>query len=425
MPNKTITFGVDLLPLRDKDNANGGFNLGSETLQWNIYGNITGSAGSVALTNVTGAGDLTAIEALTGTGFLKRTGDNTWSLTSAVTSITIQTSSPLTGGSNTATTSTGSYTIGFSNQSPNKVLAGPATGTSNGAPTFRSLTTDDIPDLSNIYLTSSNIGTSGGAAAYNHTHSVDISETGSLPFSLSANTTYTLTAAGGTFVFKTPPNASYTLPAASDEALGGIKTGYQAASGTKNYAVLLTENDNQAYVSVPWVEYSSLSAADNGTAVSLVTTGEKYIWNSKANGSHNHSYVSNITWDDTNKVLQQSVDGATATNVVSIAAGNNITISSSSKVVSINAKIQKANFKIPATASGSNTSTLNLNSNAGTGNDTTSIDTGEVIQIIVTSGMEQLQSPITWEKTTENDSSFITLKAKTGGYVEGYILYTK
>ena len=35
--------------------------------------------------------------------------------------------------------------------------------------------------------------------------------------------------------------------------------------------------------------YSSKSAASGGTDVSLVTTGEKYTWNSKANGTHNHT----------------------------------------------------------------------------------------------------------------------------------------
>ena len=35
--------------------------------------------------------------------------------------------------------------------------------------------------------------------------------------------------------------------------------------------------------------YSNLAAANGGTAVSLVTTGEKYTWNSKAAGNHSHS----------------------------------------------------------------------------------------------------------------------------------------
>ena len=67
--------------------------------------------------------------------------------TTGVTSITIQTSSPLSGGSATATTGTGSYTIGFTNQNKNLVLAGPSTG-SAAAPTFRALVEDDIPTIS-------------------------------------------------------------------------------------------------------------------------------------------------------------------------------------------------------------------------------------------------------------------------------------
>ena len=67
--------------------------------------------------------------------------------TTGVTSITIQTSSPLSGGSATATTGTGSYTIGFANQNKNLILAGPSTG-SAAAPTFRALVEDDIPTIS-------------------------------------------------------------------------------------------------------------------------------------------------------------------------------------------------------------------------------------------------------------------------------------
>lgn len=44
MPNDTMNFGVDLLPLRDKEDNNGGFNLGSSTKKWNIFGDITGNA---------------------------------------------------------------------------------------------------------------------------------------------------------------------------------------------------------------------------------------------------------------------------------------------------------------------------------------------------------------------------------------------
>ena len=91
------------------------------------------------------------------TKFLRE--DATWK--TAVTSIKIETSSPLTGGSATATTTTGTYTIGFSNQAHNTVLAGPsATNAANGAPTFRSLVIADLP-----------VGTtSNDVAAGDHNH---------------------------------------------------------------------------------------------------------------------------------------------------------------------------------------------------------------------------------------------------------------
>ena len=48
----------------------------------------------------------------------------------------------------------------------------------------------------------------------------------------------------------------------------------------RTYAVQLN-NNNQAMVNVPWVEYESLIEDQWGTDESLVTTGEKYIWNHK------------------------------------------------------------------------------------------------------------------------------------------------
>lgn len=135
---------------------------GKITVPGGVVADVTGNASTatnVALSGVTDAENLQAIEALTGTsGFLKKTDENTWSLdtssyvtSSGVTSITIKTSSPLTGGSDTATTSTGTYTIGFSNQNANTILAGPSSG-SAAAPTFRALTAADIPSLSYLPL---------------------------------------------------------------------------------------------------------------------------------------------------------------------------------------------------------------------------------------------------------------------------------
>ena len=75
---------------------------------WKVPGYTT----SLALTAITGTDDLRAIEALTGTGFLKRTANNTWSLTTAVTSVTLTSGAGITvSSSGTAITDTGSRTI--------------------------------------------------------------------------------------------------------------------------------------------------------------------------------------------------------------------------------------------------------------------------------------------------------------------------
>ena len=52
--------------------------------------------------------------------------------------------------------------------------------------------------------------------------------------------------------------------------------------------------------------YSSLAAASGGTNVSLVTTGEKYIWNSAATELSNLVKLPTVTSSDNNKVLQVS-----------------------------------------------------------------------------------------------------------------------
>ena len=85
----------------------------------------------------------------------------------------------------------------------------------------------------------------------------------------------------GEMKFLTIGDNTYSIPAisaATSSNLGGIKIGYSTSN--KNYAVQL-DNNNKAFVNVPWTDttYSSLAAASGGTTVSLVTTGEKYIWN--------------------------------------------------------------------------------------------------------------------------------------------------
>lgn len=82
--------------------------------------------------------------------------------------------------------------------------------------------------------------TSTTVAAGNHTHDVGFEPAGSDPFTLSANTTYTLSAGGSTCVFKTP--ADTNTATAADNILDGSNSGtqityapYAAATATSTW----------------------------------------------------------------------------------------------------------------------------------------------------------------------------------------------
>ena len=64
---------------------------------------------------------------------------------------------------------------------------------------------------------------------------------------------------------------------------GGIQIKGSGATSVSALNGIITINSTDTNTT-----YSSKTAAEDGTDVSLVTTGEKYTWNSKANGVHNH-----------------------------------------------------------------------------------------------------------------------------------------
>ena len=104
---------------------------------------------------------LTVSKALTQKG----TWANFTANTGTVTSVIIKTTAPLTGGSSTATTTSGEYTIALANQNANLVLAGPESGAA-AAPAFRSLVAADLPTATTAALgivkVGSNINVSSG-----------------------------------------------------------------------------------------------------------------------------------------------------------------------------------------------------------------------------------------------------------------------
>ena len=98
----------------------------------------------------------------------------------------------------------------------------------------------------------------------------------------------------------------------------------------KIYPVAL---DAQGYlaVSVPWITYANKAAAEDGNEVSLVTTGDKYIWNNKVGtvtlcaGAEND--ITNATTTTGNTYLNLIVDGNHQAGV-KLEPGLNISITS-------------------------------------------------------------------------------------------------
>lgn len=107
-----------------------------------------------------------------------------------VTSVQVQASSPLSSSVNTAQTSTLNTTISFATQAHNTVLAGPAgTSAANAAPTFRSLTADDIPTLSASKVGLGNVSNAAQItkATFTEGYQIMYSTAASTPAVLTAN----------------------------------------------------------------------------------------------------------------------------------------------------------------------------------------------------------------------------------------------
>lgn len=71
-------------------------------------------------------------------------------------------------------------------------------------------------------------------------------------------------------LIKESTKSDYELPLASDNTRGGIKSGYQ--QNGKNYPVQINDQE-QAYVSVPWTDNNTTYAAATASVLGLVKKG--------------------------------------------------------------------------------------------------------------------------------------------------------
>lgn len=113
---------------------------------------------------------------------------------------------------------------------------------------------------------------------------------------------------GTAYSWKTPQE--FNLKAATDSALGGIKTGYSDTD--KNYAVKLDE-DSKAYVTVDWTDTDTKTSVAYGTGTNDKES-EKWITYTQGNTKHNvvQVYEGHVT--NSNDGLASAKCVATAVN---------------------------------------------------------------------------------------------------------------
>ena len=146
----------------------------SQALSWVTLANSDVGLGNVEnKSSATIRGELTSSNVTTALGFTPYNATNPDGYTTntgTVTSVQVQATSPLASSTNTAQTSTLNTTISLSNCTPNYVLAGPSSGTTAAAPSYRALVAADIPNHSTDKLNSGTLGVArGGTGASSFT----------------------------------------------------------------------------------------------------------------------------------------------------------------------------------------------------------------------------------------------------------------
>lgn len=165
--------------------------------------------------------------------------------------------------------------------------------------------------------------------------------------------------------FKTvDTNTTYDLAATKSSSNGNVQLNLTAGgsdSGTDSVTIkgdgattVTTDANGVVTISSTDTTYSSKTATSGGTEVSLVTTGEKYIWNNKSNltigttsttaaaGNHTHSSYVNQNAFSNVKVGSTTVAADTITDTLEL-AGSNVTITPDATNDKVTIGITKAN----------------------------------------------------------------------------------
>lgn len=206
---------------------------------------------------------------VTGLGYTTNTG--------TVTSVQVQASEPLQSSTSTAQSSSLSTTISFKNQNANVVLAGPSSGSTAAAPTFRSLVVADIPTL-----TSAKISDFDGAV-----------DTALGINTSSGDTTKFLNAKGGWTVPYTHP--TYTSATAAAVKIGRDATGHVVIGSAITYSDVGAAAASHSHY---WADVQTATSASTETTPTFAdVTAINYKFRPSGSTTVKATMTYNITYD--------------------------------------------------------------------------------------------------------------------------------
>ena len=194
----------------------------------------------------------------------------------------------------------------------------------------------------------------------------------------------------------------YTLPVATNSALGGVKIGYTESG--KNYPIEL-DGDNKAFVNVPWTDTSALTSEEvMDIAGPLVATG-----GTKTRIS--------VTYDDTNNNMDFVVDATnitisegTSTVEIQSSTGTNDSIAAATQslagVMTASDKTKLDGVDDSANNYSLDLTKLNAVTSVMTGSDTLTIgDSGDDTQVTIKGNLTVIGKTITNNVETVSTSS--------------------
>lgn len=235
-----------------------------------------------------------------------------------------------------------------------------------------------LPEASSSTKGITTVGASGGAATYGHTHTLSIASGGTSPTALAANTTYTLTAGGSTYVFTTPADTTYSAEKGISLSSGKFGHSNTAITAQSTEAIYPIKIDAYGHITAYGTAVTPLTAAStldatklSGTIPSGCYTDEKVKQNSSttsaaykllmtttasptSGNTYETNYSTELSYNPSTKVLKNGT--ITLTTASSTSANGNaydvLSLGNSTNVTSTTAHSEgKINIYSAATKS--------------------------------------------------------------------------